>query len=434
LAKKKNIKKPPRQITKRQLSSIKRQKRRQNFIFYGGILVIAVVLVIVFVGLYIGEIRPYHQTVVKVYDREYSAQYLMDAVKAYAIKTYGDYYTDELLLQDISYFVSQASSYIVYAELVRHAAEDLEITVSDDEVKNDLEENEIKVNDASVDIARLSFLEEKLLEEHFIPQIPASAKQVNMMAMFLESETQVNEIKSELVTSDNFTGLAEEYSLESYTSSEKGDLGWNTREYLEYELGTSVPVEYAFDAEIGTLSQPIYDENLTKSIGYWLVNVLERDDENNQAHVQVILSGSEEEANRILQRFINGEDFGELVTEFSLDDDSREQGGDLGWVTSGSRSTAFDAYVFNPETENVNIIGPFPDTSVSTTGGYWLVKVVDREEDRPLDEEERESLAEQDYNDWVAQLWEDATDEIDQDGLTLEVQEWIIEKITEKYS
>lgn len=433
MAKKKKDEKPQRQITRRQLSSIKRQKRRQNFIFYGGILIVVVVLVIVFVGLYMGEIRPYHKTVAKVYDREFSTQYLMDAVEMIAIMTYGDYYTNELLVQNLSYFVSQTSSYIIHAELVRHAAEDLGITVSDDEVKNDLEQNGLKINDASVDIARLDFLNEKLLDEYFIPQITASAEQVNIMAMLLESESQASTIAAELASGDNFTGLAEEYSLDSYTKSEKGDLGWHTREFLEYKMGTNVPVEYAFDAEIGTLSQPIYDENITKSIGYWLVNVLERNDDNTQAHVQVILLGSEEEADRVLQRFINGEDFGELAREFSQDASS-EEGGDLDWVTPGTRSEAFDAYVFDPEMGDVNLVGPFPDTSVSTKGGYWLVKVVDREEDRPLDEEERKSLAEQDYNDWVSQLWENATNEIDQSGLTTQVQQWIMEKLTDKYS
>ncbi len=426
MAKKKKVEKPQRQITRRQLSSIKRQKRRQNFILYGGILIIAAVLVIVFVGLYMGEIRPYHQTVIKVYDREFDARYFMDAVKYSAVRYYGQLYTPEIFTQNLSTFVYQTPSIIIQAELIRRAAEELEITVSNDEVKESLKENEQPVNDASVDLARLGFLNERLLEEYFKPQVPAAADQVNMMAMFLESESQVYTITAELAASDNFTGLAEEYSLDSYTKYEKGDLGWHSREFLEYELGTTVPVAYAFDAEIGTLSQPLYDEK-SKPIGYWLVNILERQ-ENNQAYVKVILLGSVEEADIVLRRLIDGEDFGELAREFSQDD-SREQGGDLGWVSPGIKSGAFDAYVFNPEIGDVGIVGPFHDDGVTTTGGYWLVQVVDREENRPLEEEEIGSLADQAFNHWVSQLWEDATDEIDQSFLTAEVTQWIVEKL-----
>ena len=425
MAKKKNVEKPQRHITKRQLSSIKRQKRRQNFIFYGGILIIAAVLIIVFVGLYMGEIRPYHQTVLKVYDREFTARYLMDAVKYF-----GRLYPPESYLTNLSNLVNSSPTFTTQSELIRRGAADLGIIVDDDEVKESLKENEVPINDASIDLARLGFLNEKVLDEYFKPQVPATADQVNMMAMFLESERQAFEITAELATSDNFTGLAMEYSLDSYTKYEEGELGWHSREFLEYELGTTVPVAYAFDAEIGTLSQPIYDEK-SKPIGYWLVNILERQ-EDNQAYVEVILLGSREEADVVVRKVIDGENFGELAREFSQDD-SREQGGDLGWVSPGTKPGAFDAYVFDPEMGDVGMVGPFPDDSVTTTGGYWLVQVLDREENRPMPEEDKEAIANQSYSDWVSQLYEDATDEIDQSFLTEEVTQWMVEKLMEEY-
>jgi parvulin-like peptidyl-prolyl isomerase len=428
LAKKKNVEKPQRQVTKRQLSNIKRQKRRQNFIFYGGILVIAVVLVIVFVGLYLGEIRPYHDTVVKVYDKEFSVQYLIDTVKYYSHNQ-----PPQSVLTQLSYLIQSSISAITQTELIRYGGEQLGVTVDDDVVEESLKEKGIPVSDAGIDLERLSFLNEKLIEEYFKPQVPTSAEQVNIMAMFLESESQAISISAELSVSDNFTGLAAEHSLEPYSREKMGELGWHTRDFLEYNLETAVPVDYAFQAEIGTLSQPIHDENLTKHIGYWIVNIVERQ-ENDQAHVQVMLLGSEQEANMVLQRLIIGEDFGELAREFSQDITSRELGGDLGWITPDVKTAAFDAAVFNPEAGDVGIIGPFPDNAVTTTGGYWLVQVVDREENRPLDQEEIDNLAGQAYSEWVAQLWEDGTDEIRQDLLTSDMTLWITEKLVDEYS
>jgi hypothetical protein len=427
LAKKKNVEKPKRQFTKRQLSHIKRQKRRQNLILYGGIFIIVAVIVIVFVGLYLGEIRPYHQTALKVYDREFNVRYYMDSVEYYYKRLYGS----DIYSQYLSTFVGQVPSVIIQAELVKHAAEELGIAVSNDEVKDSLKENEQPVNDASIDLARLTFLEERLLGEYFKPQVPVSANQVYMMAMALGSESEVFDITDELASSDNFTGLAEENSLNTYTKNQKGDLGWHSREYLESQLDTTVPVEYAFDAEIGSLSPPLYDESISKSFGYWVVNVLERQ-EDGQAYVQVILLGTEEEADEIILRLEDGEDFGELAMELSQDDDSREAGGELGWISSNNRTEAFDTHVFDSEMEELGILEPFRDDEVSTDGAYWLVEVVDREEDRPREEEETEYFAEQYYSDWVSQLWEDATDYIDQTPLTLEMLQWIIEKLQEE--
>ena len=136
MAKKKNVEKTPRQYTKRQISSIKRQKRRQNFIFYGGISIIVVVVIIVLVGLYIGEIRPYGQTALKIYDRDFSARYYMDATKYI--------YNPEYL--DLQTAFSYASTYIQQAELIRRGAEELGIVVEDDEVKQILKEAGIEGN------------------------------------------------------------------------------------------------------------------------------------------------------------------------------------------------------------------------------------------------------------------------------------------------
>jgi parvulin-like peptidyl-prolyl isomerase len=433
LAKKKNVEKQKRQFTKRQLSSIKRQKRRQHIILYGGILIITVVVVVVFIGLYMGEIRPYHQTVLKVYDREFNARYFMDAVKTYAVRYFGQFYTPEIFVQNISTLISQTPGYFIEAELVRRAAEELGITVGDDEVKDSLKENGQPVNDASIDFDRLALLEEKLLEDYFGPDLPPTAPQVNIMAMFLESEQQANDITGELEAGTEFTTLAEEYSLQNYTQSEKGDLGWHVREVLEVYLQSTVPVDYAFGAEAGTLSPPLFDEEFTKSVGYWVVKILDKPAED-QAHLQVILVGNLQEAESIVQRLIDGEDFGEIAMDVSQDEESRDSGGDLGVVTKGERTEAFDEFIFNSDFNVGDILPPIRDEQTATKGGYWLVDVVDKADSRPLEEGDQELLLNTAYSDWVSQLWEEATDYVNTNYLTQELQAWIIEKLIDETS
>ena len=68
-------------------------------------------------------------------------------------------------------------------------------------------------------------------------------------------------------------------------------------------------------------------------------------------------------------------------------------------------SPAFDEYVFNPEVKT----GIWSDQSAtrmwSTKGGYWLIKVVDRANNRQLDSADRDSLIAKALNEWVSSLW-----------------------------
>ena len=423
MVKKKKEEKAPRQYTKRQISSIKRQKRRQNFIFYGGIGVIAVVIIIVLVGLYIGEIHPYRQTAIKVYDREFSVQYFMDAARFNLNQEEAEYRSQ--IFQTV---VQSLPNSIQRVELIRLGAEEVGIMVEDDEAKTILDEEELDVNDASIDFVRSNLVRDRLFAEYFISEIPENADQVNIKAMLLESVDQVNEVRDRLEAGDNFTDLAKELSFQGYTKDVASNLEWRIEEWLEARLESSVPFNYAFQSQPGTLSGPVYDEDIGKNLGYWIVNVLERPGDG-QAHLQVILVGSEQEAEVVMQRYVDGEDFGELAREFSQDEDSRDSGGDLGIVAEGSRTDVFNTNVFGPDSVDIGIIIPFADDDVTTTGGYWLIDVVDVEADRPIRDEDRSFLETTIWGDWLEQLFEEAAGEIDATYLSLDTLQWIMDEL-----
>ena len=81
MAKKKGIEKPKREMTRRQLSMWQKQQRRHRIIKFAGFGVLAAAIVLVLVGLFVGEVLPRNRTVIRVYDAKFSAGYYLDSMK-----------------------------------------------------------------------------------------------------------------------------------------------------------------------------------------------------------------------------------------------------------------------------------------------------------------------------------------------------------------
>lgn len=114
-----------------------------------------------------------------------------------------------------------------------------------------------------------------------------------------------------------------------------------------------------------------------------------------QVHALGILVATEEEAQTVIQRLEAGEDFATVAQDVSLDQGSKENGGDLGWVPEGLRGEAFEAVAFNLELGATS-------QPISTAQGYWVIKALVREENRALDEATREQLQANAFGNWLA--------------------------------
>ena len=252
------------------------------------------------------------------------------------------------------------------------------------------------------------------------------------MAMFLESESQATEIRARVEAGEDFAELAGEFSLDGLSEDKKGDLGWHPEDVLAELLATSIPGEYAFGSEVEVLSQPIYDETKTKSVGYWLVKILDRQQEPEQVHVQAILLGSEEEAQDVRARLGAGEDFAELAGELSQHEATTESGGDFDWLSLEDvmQGSVFAAWTDIVELETGVVSEPIRDDTGLTTGGYWLLKVLDKEDNKQISDDDRNLLKTKALDEWVFSLWYDPGNEIDS-YLTDEMREWAIAKATE---
>jgi parvulin-like peptidyl-prolyl isomerase len=433
--KKKRVERPRHEPTKRQLSRWKQHQRRQRIIIGSGILIIVAVLVVIGAGIYFGwyvpERQPLKETVIRVNDTEFDMGYYLDTLKYQVLQW--ESIGMSIGIEQMTYLAEGAVTAIQTNELLRQEALELGISVSGQELEARIDE-EFADSDPSLvktygdvirDMLRAQMLREKLLEEYFDQQVPQTSEQRHIMAMFLESRKQANQIRDRLKGGELFSELTPEFCLDSYCKSQEGDLGWHPQEILATMVNSSVLAESAFSQEVGTLSQPIYEEDKSKKLGYWLIRLKFVDTEVDHAQLKVMLLGSEEEASQVRARLEEGEDFAELAVEFSQHDESKENGGEFEINSRGNFGEAFDEFVFDTELEMGTLSQPIRDGTVITEGGYWLIKVADADEDRPIDEEDREILKQDALNQWTVGL-PDNPDNTVESYLDEEKKNWAI--------
>jgi len=358
--------------------------------------IIAAVVFLVGISSWVGyryykdRIAPSREVVIRVNDASFTMGYYVKMLDAY---TAGMNSTDIYLYGD--YIADMVADEIIKAELSRQGAKNLDIEVTTEEIDAGLTEREWPNDRVYRDIVRAALLQEKL-EEYFDSQLPDTMEQAHVQVMLVESEEVATELIAEIEAGGNFTALAEEFSC---SSSIEGDLGWLSEELMPNTL----IADAAFNLTMGEISQPIYDETATKNVGYWLIEVTGRQDE--EVEARVMLLGSEAEAERVKAELVSG-NFSTLAMEYSQHQ-SKNSSGELGWLKQGDMgSEAFDEVAFNITANEVS--EPVKDESIQTTGGYWLVNVVDRGEHQ-LEEDVKEGLRDKHLNDWFVEWKKDST-------------------------
>lgn len=201
-----------------------------------------------------------------------------------------------------------------------------------------------------------------LIEQHLINQ---SASEMNITVSDAEVDTQIQEYRS-LV--DNDAAWQEWLQVNGFTEEQ-------LRESVRDDLITKRLIETVTEVEAGMVIAEV-----------------------NARH---ILVETEEEANAILARLNNGEDFGALAAELSKDITTREQGGDLGWFTRDGLLTpelAEAAFQLQPN----QITGP-----IQTMLGYHIIQMLAVNE-REARVEEQSFLTAEQFTNWLQVLLEDA--------------------------
>ena len=372
-------------MTHRQLTHWQKEKRLQRIVAIAGIVVIVAILALVGVGFYMAKFKPMHQTVLKIGNTEYNMDYMIDTLAAMGIKnadaTYQSMYAS-YAVQTIeqNYFLVQAAA-TGYDNITP-------VTVSDAEVMKYIADNNLSKDKTRQDAVRRQLVTDKLKSDVFSPQVPATAEHRSVWAMLLESQAQADQVKARLDKGEKFADITAELSLNGVTKDKKGDLGWLPYGILSSVLtnigdnSTTLLENKIFDSTTTNGTFTLYDADLDKNIGYWLIKRTDTNDDNTRAHIYAMLLGSRQQADQVkteLSAGGNGHDWATLAKAYSLYDNATGNGGDLGLKAKGDLGDAVDAVVFDADGNVIldadNVTAPLADASQTTKGAMWLVQI-----------------------------------------------------------
>jgi peptidyl-prolyl cis-trans isomerase C len=412
--------------TKHQLSKWQRQMRIRR------IVIIAAVVFLVGIASWVGygyykdyKNNALHEVVIEVNGTPFTMQYFVNTLGIYFQNYISNYVNSYLSIYMQVYNVTQEAATqqltsdattglsqntdnitsmitgavaddIINGELLRQGTKSLNITVTTAEINAALQQYGLPSNSTYPDIIRASLLAQKV-RDYFGSQLPATMEQADVQAVLVESQEVATDIIGEVKAGGNFTALAQEFSC---NSTIEGDLGWLPEELMPNTLIANA----AFNLTPGNISQPIYDATAVKDVGYWLIKVTAK--QAGAINASVMLLGSEAEAEWVKAQLAAGGNFSALAGNYSQYASNTTGGNLIGLTPGAMNSPAFDAVAFNLTLNTVS--DPVKDASVNTTGGYWLVNVVDRG-DHELSDSVKQQLIDNLYNDWLGNRANEST-------------------------
>lgn len=376
---------PARVPTKHQAAKWQRQNRIRRIIITASIVFLVGIISYVSYETYAAKIKPFNEKVITVNDVSFDMKYYVNMLDAQ---------TRNLEPNSTYNYTYAVAQYIEDAELMKQGAKELNITVSENEIQEVVANQSFPKDEVYRDIARTLLLSENL-SAYFDSQLQGKMLQANMQVMLVESEQVANAVLGRVSSGGNFTELVRQFSYDNVTKKYDGNLGWLPEELIPQTIAET------FNLTPGEISQPIYDNSTSKDIGYWLIKVNEEDPANG-INVSAMLLGSEQEALEIKSELGEASDFGELAKSYSQHS-SKYKGGELGWLKEEGKATngfsdAFNGVAFQLSTGQVS--EPVKDETVQTKGGYWIVKVWDKQQ-RELDTNTRGVVKNKHFSEWL---------------------------------
>ncbi len=201
----------------------------------------------------------------------------------------------------------------------------------------------------------------------------------------LKSYKKLVKIKERIESGESFEKLAQEYSQDTYSAKNNGDLGYFTVFNMVYPFETA-----AYNTKVGQLSKIVRSQ-----FGYHLIKVTDVRPARGTVKVAHILlvendqtgeiqkQNAAQKIQEIYKEIEAGADFATMAKQYSEDKSSAFAGGEIPEFGINKMFPEFEEAAFSLETGNVS--KPF-----KTPVGWHIVKVLDKPTVKTLADSERE--------------------------------------------
>lgn len=198
------------------------------------------------------------------------------------------------------------------------------------------------------------------------PPDPARGAHVRHILLPRDGRQLAEHLRALLEQGADFQKMARELSADSRTASQGGDMGFVDTATLSPTLASAA----AALTQTNRLSPVLQDDQ-----GYHLLQWVARDASTGKVRLRHIQIDSPlEVAERLRKQLLAGvKDFTEAVVDYSLDRDTAELAGDMGWVALADLSAEMQQAV-QAITSTGGITPVFTDTA-----GYHIVQVMERD-------------------------------------------------------
>ena len=147
----------------------------------------------------------------------------------------------------------------------------------------------------------------------------------------LEALEKIKILREKIIAGESFSDLAEKHSTDTGTKNNGGSLGYIRRNQMVKDFET-----VAFTQKLNTISNPVETQ-----FGFHILETTEKSGEKIKVrHILISPTIKEEDETRAYNYAMTLRDsskniisFKKLVTKFSDDDQTKNIGGDLGWIT-----------------------------------------------------------------------------------------------------
>src|SRR5574341_1468469 len=251
------------------------------------------------------------------------------------------------------------------------------------EVRNQiLKDRLVQKRVAKVNVSAKALKDFYELYKDSIPEQPASVHLAHILLNVQASQTTLDSLKTalekirqEIISGADFASLAADYSQDP-TAKTGGDLGFFQKGELDPDFEKT-----AFSLKPGEVSGVVQTQ-----FGFHLIKLEEKKGDQIRArHIllaarpsQKDMDQAQEKADSISVAIKNGADFTELVKQYSADEESKTQNGDLGWYPFGQLEPVFQKALADLEPGEYT-------PPVESRFGLHIFKLLEKKEARKID-------------------------------------------------